>query len=77
MSEYEIYMEKIDQIRKELSQVRQLPLSNERKRNELLLCRDSISTQITYLHDTDDSKEELRRLLIHVQERISELELHL
>ena len=77
MTEYEKYSKKIDQIRKELSQVRQLPLSNERKRNELLLCRDSISTQITYLHDTDDSTEELRRLLIHVQERISELELHL
>lgn len=75
MTEYEIYIEKINQIRKTLSQMRQLPLSNERKRNELLLCRDSIITQINYLHDTDDSKEELRRLLIHVQERISQLDM--
>lgn len=72
---YETYIEKINQIRNKLTQVRQLPLSKERKRNELLLCRDSFITQIHYLQDDEnESKEELTRLLIDVQERILVLE---
>ena len=72
---YETYIEKINQIRNKLTQVRQLPLSKERKRNELLLCRDSFITQIHYLQDdANDSKEELTRLLIDVQERIRVLD---
>ena len=75
MTTYETYIEKINQIRNELTQVRQLPLSNERKRNELLLCQDSITTQIHYLQDDEnESVEELTRLLIDVQERINKLD---
>jgi hypothetical protein len=72
MSEsYNNYVEKINQIRYDLLQVRTLPLSIERKRNELQLCLSSIITQVNYIDDeTNESKKELTKFIPYLQERI-------